>query len=1159
MNTPAWNDGLAAEVQTLALSGHDTDFAHHFVLTVTHAARAREFVAGLLADGWVSFGDTSRAQLAQRGCVISLGFTYLGLQVLGVSDRVLDILAQKSPAFAEDALRRATRRLGDGGPSAPECWEPVFRSGQTHVWLTAHGDNGAQLDRLVAALPQRSGADGLDGWHTEAPLRAQALQPGQAPGNRNRTVHFDFRDNLSRPGILAKSGGQQHPAGELLLGYLNAEKFDFWTAEQSTPADVAGFLRNGSFGVLRKIEQDEAAFNRYLDEQVAALAPQYPFVSPVYLKAKMCGRWPNGARVEPGQTTEPANPAPALMSGDFDFAHDLEGKGCPFGSHIRRTNPRNDLIEPPRKRPLFRRGMTYGPSFAAAPAVKERGLMGAFFCASIDDQFETVMSEWVEKNPMGPANRGRSKDPLVGQHDDPDTEFHIPQPSGPPIVLKNMQAFMTTKGTLYALFPSRQALLSLSAAMSPARQAARAAAALPVGAPGGVSPGVSGPAAAARVTPNPAAEASVDDDTQALRRRAPSDRFCDIVMEGGITSGIIYASAVVGLSREYRFKNIAGSSIGAFAAAVTAAAEYRRRAGSDEGFDKLSKLPDKLAEEDDSGRTRLERMFIPQPGTRRLYEVFLATLNRGSGTSRVLGAVVAALRQYAGLVAVVALLLGAIVLAGPLLAWAQFSSYGDRFYGALSWAGVTLGMLGVSVFAGIAAGLVWDIACGLVPNGFGLCRGWSETDSFSSPDLAGFLHGSIQTLAGRHPIDARPLTFRDLWDAPGGPTEVLGYRASEVAARSINLEIYSANLAHGRPYRFPLEEDEDMGRLFFRIDDLAPYFPKPVLMHLQAFSKPYAPKSTSDPVVDDQYTSGYRELPAGDLPIVVAVRLAMSFPGLISAVPLWAMDHEPPQRKDRRFARCWMSDGGLCSNFPIHLFDSVLPKWPTFGISLQTRSDRRPGEEVWLPDGHMQGRGETWDHGPDRARSALGRLGAFLVSIWLTTWRWNDSTMMRMPGVRDRVVRVYLLEDEGGVNIRMTAQQIRNLAETYGKQAAARFIAKFARPGSTGWAEHRWVRFNSMLVALRQRIEGIGAAARMDHHTVPLAEQIEDAKTTAPLRVPPKARPRPSEEPVRPESAKELAALLEGLEAMEDLFNWVGDTQPYDALPRPSLRVRHPT
>ena len=69
-------------------------------------------------------------------------------------------------------------------------------------------------------------------------------------------------------------------------------------------------------------------------------------------------------------------------------------------------------------------------------------------------------------------------------------------------------------------------------------------------------------------------------------------------MEGGVTSGIIYASAVAELAKHYRFTGIGGSSIGAFAAALTAAAEYRRRGGSTEGFAWLAGLPALLAEED---------------------------------------------------------------------------------------------------------------------------------------------------------------------------------------------------------------------------------------------------------------------------------------------------------------------------------------------------------------------------------------------------------------------------------------------------------------------------------------------------------------------------------------------------------------------------------
>ena len=99
--------------------------------------------------------------------------------------------------------------------------------------------------------------------------------------------------------------------------------------------------------------------------------------------------------------------------------------------------------------------------------------------------------------------------------------------------------------------------------------------------------------------------------------------------------------------------------------------------------------------------------------------------------------------------------------------------------------------------------------------------------------------------------------------------------------------------------------------------------------------------------------------------MLVATRMSLSFPLLISAVPL----HEPARRERRcepvadaepprdntnvadsmegltsggqscgpvitAFRVCWFSDGGISSNFPIHLFDAALPRWPTFGINL---------------------------------------------------------------------------------------------------------------------------------------------------------------------------------------------------------------------------------
>jgi predicted acylesterase/phospholipase RssA len=82
----------------------------------------------------------------------------------------------------------------------------------------------------------------------------------------------------------------------------------------------------------------------------------------------------------------------------------------------------------------------------------------------------------------------------------------------------------------------------------------------------------------------------------------PSDineyAICDLIMKGGITSGVIYPKLISKLAEKYKLKNIGGTSAGAIAAAGAAAAEFRRHTqNTNAGFDELKKLPDFLGDD----------------------------------------------------------------------------------------------------------------------------------------------------------------------------------------------------------------------------------------------------------------------------------------------------------------------------------------------------------------------------------------------------------------------------------------------------------------------------------------------------------------------------------------------------------------------------------
>jgi Patatin-like phospholipase len=447
----------------------------------------------------------------------------------------------------------------------------------------------------------------------------------------------------------------------------------------------------------------------------------------------------------------------------------------------------------------------------------------------------------------------------------------------------------------------------------------------------------------------------------------------------------------------------------------------------------------------------------------------------------------------------------------------------------------------------VAVALYRDITRGLVPNGFGLCDGGPGTQGAASPPaLSPWLHELIQTTAGRSASDA-PLTFQDLWDAPGFPPPWL-QAAVRGPVRSINLQVFTTNLTHGRPYHLPL--DDASSRLFFKARELEKYFPAAVVSHMVAHSQPYRALSASDPDAStlDAEQRELREMPGGELPIVVAARLSLSFPVLISALPLWAIDHET-----RALKRCWFSDGGICSNFPIHLFDGFVPMWPTFGISLGKRSPDRAADIIWLPQQHEEGRDDAWDRFDDKP-DAIGRLGGFVASIVSAAQNWNDATGTRMPGVRDRVVQIKLKPDQGGLNLAMPAPLIKELSG-YGHEAGAALARKFLAgddgSAARGWREHRWVRFNVLLVALRERARALRIAADLAQHAAPLRAQIAQAQTAPPLA-------GEGEPALSAEQGAALQRLLDAIEQIEQAFDAASAAQPYQPSPLPSIRVRSP-
>lgn len=518
-------------------------------------------------------------------------------------------------------------------------------------------------------------------------------------------------------------------------------------------------------------------------------------------------------------------------------------------------------------------------------------------------------------------------------------------------------------------------------------------------------------------------------------------QYCDIVMKGGITSGVVYPLAAVELAEKhgFEFRNVGGTSAGAIAAAAVAAAERGRRSRMNpNAYERIAALPTELGE-------KLTSLFQPSPRMKPLFGVLLACIGAGTAAK-----VVAPLRAFR-LQALLGLIPGLVLIA---LAIALQGSWALHVLATAI--ALPIALLGSALAVARAAG---RRLAELPESYFGLCPGNDRDADAATPPLTRWLATLIDELAGKE--DGKPLTFGELWrlDAPAGQSR--SHCPSD--DRDVNLQMMTTNLSQGRPYSLPFEAGEEF---WFDAEELLDLFPSEVVDHMVDRSQ-----GTTDGAGGEQL---HALPPAWDLPVVFAARLSLSFPGLICAVPLYALNDAPKQPSGRP-ERCWFSDGGIASNFPIHFFDSPIPRWPTFAIDLMPLApDRSLAEDqcdnVWLPETNEEGIAEAWvgwEHKP-----GFEQLTAFAASIFRTAQNWIDNRQMRGAGYRDRIAHVRLAADEGGMNLKMDPETIKLLAKR-GACAAGRLAQRFgpAPPAGTQltWRNQRWFRYRAYMELLERK------------------------------------------------------------------------------------------
>jgi hypothetical protein len=525
---------------------------------------------------------------------------------------------------------------------------------------------------------------------------------------------------------------------------------------------------------------------------------------------------------------------------------------------------------------------------------------------------------------------------------------------------------------------------------------------------------------------------------------------CDLVMKGGITSGVIYPRLVAALSEVYDFRSIGGTSAGAIAAGAAAAAQLGVACGHNKGaFSTLAKLPDLLGGPA-TGATgsMLLNLFQPQKKFRRHFALLTAALNARSKTLTGLRVAANAVGRFP---------VGAVLGAAPGVVIALYST------GIARWLGVTFAVGGLGLGAAIAA--VRSLGKHLPGHDFGMCNGMPAGNG-KAEALSTWLHGYINGLAGKSGDE--PLTFGELWGgalrAPGEPAPHDGR-----SERRIELAMITTALNVGRPYRFPFESND----FYFRKEEFEKLLPPQVATWMVAHARP----SDSATLLSGPGCT-YLALPLPqDMPVLLGVRLSLSFPLLLAAIPLYCVDHTRTANatKPTSITRILFSDGGICSNFPVHFFDGPLPSRPTFGVNLRGFHPDHPGTRLWMPEPLKNNRGLK-NYIPEMpGKPGLGSVFGFLGSIVNTMQNWRDQVQIGMPGYRDRIVHVCHSDDEGGMNLNMKKKIIDDLAGG-GAGAAGMLRDAFvpgADPRTGGWYNHRRIRMRTLLAGIDQKLRRI--------------------------------------------------------------------------------------
>ncbi|MEL6558239.1 MAG: Dyp-type peroxidase [Bacteroidota bacterium] len=479
------------DVQGLILKGYgNMPNGIYLMLNFGDQSKAKSWLGGI-ADK-ITAASTSTKSIEHA---INLAFTNEGVLQLGLTKQVLKTFSRE---FEEGMVTDHRKRmLGDLGDSDPAGWNwgNGKESKTIHACLLVFAKTKETFDQVIDDLKSDMSAQQIS-IVTELPTNS-------LPEYKE---HFGFRDGIANP-VMKDAGrreGDEHPAnlinpGEFIFGYNNEYEKLPLSPKVSVDMDASNLLsdvpnepgnrdlgKNGSMLVFRQMEQNVVQFWEFIKKATEEQEVDNTSDSIEGLASKMIGRWPDGSPL----TKCPVKPDEKFATFDnFGYANkDFDGFKCPIGSHIRRTNPRDNFLRNStgnkekdieksqmfmKRFRILRRGRSYGEPVTQSMKPEDvlssgssdggRGLHFLCFNTSISRQFELIQQTWIN-NPKF-AGLYEDPDPIIGYPEimgENATTTFTEQASPVRKKVQGIPRFVNIKGGAYFFMPGLKAVKFLA-------------------------------------------------------------------------------------------------------------------------------------------------------------------------------------------------------------------------------------------------------------------------------------------------------------------------------------------------------------------------------------------------------------------------------------------------------------------------------------------------------------------------------------------------------------------------------------------------------------------------------------------------------------------------------------------------------------------------